>query len=216
MELLNEEVRGEIKRRLEVLPSDVKLVFFKQNLDCPTCEVVESLVRELASLSSRLKLEIHNRATEEEKAKEYGIDKAPALVLEGSAGNRVRFYGLPSGYEFASLLEAIKEASFGITELSEPTKKNLASLKAPIHIQVFVTPHCPYCPSAVRTAHKLALAFPNITADMVEAEEFPELSMKFGVSGVPKIIINETGGFDGARPESAFVSAILETAGAVN
>ncbi len=214
MELLNEEVRSEIKRRLEFLPSEVKLVFFKQNLDCPTCEVVESLLQELASLSSHLRLEIHNRLTEAERAKEYGIDKAPALILEGPAGNRVRFYGLPGGYEFASLLEAINDISVGHADLSNETKKSLSTLKTPIHIQVFVTPHCPYCPSAVRTAHKLATSFPGITADMVEAEEFPELSMKFGVSGVPKIIINEKSGFDGARPESAFVSAILESVSA--
>ncbi|GAH21568.1 unnamed protein product, partial [marine sediment metagenome] len=73
-----------------------------------------------------------------------------------------------------------------------------------LHIQVFVTLTCPYCPPAVQMAHKLALESEYITSDMIESAEFPHLTNKYAVMGVPKVIINEKFGFGGALPESSF------------
>ncbi|MCK4297783.1 MAG: thioredoxin family protein [Candidatus Marinimicrobia bacterium] len=87
----------------------------------------------------------------------------------------------------------------------------IESIDKLIHIQVFVTPKCPYCPSAVRTAHRLALANKNITADMVEATEFPYLSQKYSVRGVQKSVINENWSLEGAVPEQMFVEKINES-----
>ncbi|BAS25993.1 glutaredoxin [Limnochorda pilosa] len=44
---------------------------------------------------------------------------------------------------------------------------------------------------------------------MIEASEFPELSRRYGVYGVPKTIINETEEVEGAVPESVFLEAVL-------
>ena len=209
MALLNDEVRLEIAKRLKELPGAVKLVFFKTDQDCETCDMAEALAREVAGLSDKLTIETYNLGADEAKARDYGVEDAPALVVEGPAGRRVRFLGLPAGYEFASFLESLKDAAAGRADLAPATRQALAGLKNPVHIQVFVTPGCPYCPGAVRTAHKLAVEFPQITSDMVEVEEFPELARSFRVQGVPKVVINEKVEFTGARPESAFAEAVL-------
>jgi predicted DsbA family dithiol-disulfide isomerase len=49
---------------------------------------------------------------------------------------------------------------------------------------------------------------PNIEADMIEAQTFGELSQKYNVSGVPKIIINETHELLGNQPFQAFLDAM--------
>ncbi len=54
----------------------------------------------------------------------------------------------------------------------------------------------------------MAIAFPNVTADVIEATEFPDLSRAYGVTGVPKVIINDRVEFVGAVPEAQFVAAI--------
>ena len=59
-------------------------------------------------------------------------------------------------------------------------------------------------------AHRLALANPNITADMVEATEFPELANKYNVRGVPRVVINDESHFEGALPEEMYVDEILK------
>lgn len=54
----------------------------------------------------------------------------------------------------------------------------------------------------------------NITAEVVEAQEFPELARKHRVSGVPKTVLNDgTGEFVGAQPEAVQVAAVLKAAG---
>jgi glutaredoxin len=89
------------------------------------------------------------------------------------------------------------------------TRSFLADLKKPIHLQVFVTPTCPYCPQAVILAHRMALESENVYADMVEATEFPELAERFQVSGVPQTTINMgAGSVVGAYPEPQLVDEI--------
>ena len=56
----------------------------------------------------------------------------------------------------------------------------------------------------------MAVEFPNVTADVIEASEFPELCQSYGVTGVPKIIINDKVEFVGAVPEQHFVAAIKQ------
>jgi glutaredoxin len=74
---------------------------------------------------------------------------------------------------------------------------------------VFVTPTCPYCPQAVVLAHRMALESPMVQAEMVEAMEFPELSDRYGVSGVPHTTINAgAGNVIGAAPENHLLQEI--------
>ncbi len=89
-------------------------------------------------------------------------------------------------------------------QIDERVKK----IKKDVHIQVFVSLGCPYCPDAVATAHRLALENENIIADMVETSQFPHMAIKYNVSGVPKVIINENHEFTGAQPITAFLDMI--------
>jgi protein-disulfide isomerase len=83
----------------------------------------------------------------------------------------------------------------------------------PVHIQVFVTPTCPYCPQAVFMAHQFAMENPLIRADMVEAIEFPQLANKYRVQGVPRVVFNETVHQEGAAPEPLMLAKLLEAIG---
>ena len=71
---------------------------------------------------------------------EYGVDKIPAIAIVGHKDYGVRYYGIPSGYEFSSLIEAIVDVSRGETELLPATRETLAGFVEPLHFQVFVTP----------------------------------------------------------------------------
>lgn len=59
----------------------------------------------------------------------------------------------------------------------------------------------------------LAMASPKVSADIIEASEFPELAEQYNVYAVPKIVVNETTEFVGAQPESAFVGYVARAAG---
>ena len=147
-----------------------------------------------------------------ERAARLRVDKAPALVVLGGPAHTdygVRFYGIPSGYEFASLLEAIRMVGSDHIELQPATRAFLAELTAPVHLQVFVTPSCPYCPRAVALAHRLAYASPYVTADAVEVTEFPELGERYHVMGVPRTMIDELVSVEGAAPEGMLLAKLV-------
>ena len=132
-----------------------------------------------------------------------------ATVIQAEKDSGIRFYGIPSGYEFTSLLEDIIDVSKGDSGLSEASKALVKEIKQPVHLQVFVTPTCPHCPPAVRLAHKLALENEFVTADMVEATEFPHLAVKYNVRGVPRTMLDDDTAIEGSLPEPAFIKKII-------
>jgi small redox-active disulfide protein 1 len=85
-------------------------------------------------------------------------------------------------------------------------------LSKSVHVQVFVTPTCPYCPKVASLAHQAAVESTHVIADVVEISEFPDLAAQYRVRGVPKIVMNDTVELVGAQPETALVEAILKAA----
>jgi glutaredoxin-like protein len=210
MPLLSPEIVEQVKQELADLTNPVRLVMFTQTFECEYCEETRQLVEEIAALSDQITAEIYNFVTDKEKAEELGVDKIPAIAIIGATDYGVRFYGIPSGYEFVSLLHAIKAVAAGKPDLSQETLDVLAEISEPVHIQVFVTPTCPYCQNAVMLAHQLAVASPQVRGDMVEAMEFPHLAVKYSVMGVPRTVINEATHVEGAVPEPMLVAKLQE------
>ena len=152
MVLLDQQTREQIGQIFEELEAPVDLIFFtrrpsplvlpgQSEQDCPSCADEEQLLTELADLSDKLALEVHEVASEPRAAEEAGIERVPALVVRSAeTPGKVRFFGLPAGYEFSTLITDIADVSRGNVELSEKTRSELAALEEPVHIQVFVTP----------------------------------------------------------------------------
>lgn len=210
MPLLSPEIVEQVKQELTDLTGPVRLLVFTQTFECEYCEETRQLVEEIAALSDQITAEIYNFVTDKEKAEELGVDKIPAIAAIGAEDYGVRFYGIPSGYEFVSLLHAVKVAAAGKSDLSQESLDVLADISEPLHLQVFVTPTCPYCQNAVMLAHQLAVASPLVRGDMVEAMEFPHLAVKYSVMGVPRTVINETTHIEGAVPEQRLVAKLQE------
>lgn len=189
----------------EKLVEPVRLVVFTQEIECQYCRETRQLVEEVAALSDKIEVEVYNFITDAEKVQEYGVDKIPAIAILGARDYGVRYYGIPSGYEFTSIVEDIISVSERDSGLAAETREAIAQLTEPVHIQVFVTPTCPYCPGVVRLAHQMAIESNLIRADMVEAIEFPHLSHKYDVYGVPRSVINETVHIEGAVSEPMFL-----------
>lgn len=215
MAMLKKDIQAQVQKEFARLDAPVKLVVFTQSFECQYCTETRALIEEVAELAPQLSVEIYDLVTDKALAEEYGIDKIPAVALvRGGEVERdygIRFYGIPSGYEFSTLIQDIVMVSSGDSGLSEQTKAQLAKLEEPVHLQVFVTPTCPYCPPAVHLAHQLAMASDKVKADMVEAIEFPHLSNKYDVMGVPRTVINETEFLEGAAPEAMLMARIMES-----
>ncbi len=213
--LLNEDIQTQVEKALENMEKQVDILFFGTREECEYCGDTLQLVGEVAGLSDKLGFAVYDIADNPAVAREYNIDKTPGLVIAGRDADRlldygVRFAGIPSGHEFSSFIEALILVSGRDSRLSGETRRQLHEIKEPVLLQVFVTPTCPYCPRAVVTAYQMALESEMVQAEMVEAMEFPELSQRFGVSGVPQTTINSGAGtVVGAVPEQQLLTEIL-------
>jgi len=215
MGLISTSDQERLREDLAVMTRPVVLLFFTQALDCETCLQTRQILDELPQLSDKIRIEEVNFILEGDKAARYGIDRVPAIVViggeESSAepGANIRFLGTPAGYEFLSLIHAVKLVGGGPVALSEESRARVAMVDQPLTLHVFTTPTCPHCPRAVTLAHEMAWANPKITAYAVEATEFPDLARRYHVSGVPKTIVNDQVEILGAIPEEAFIEQAL-------
>ncbi|HSF05301.1 MAG TPA: hypothetical protein VLG10_05870 [Methylomirabilota bacterium] len=141
MAILTSQNEQEIRKVFGQLKDPVTLIVFSQSLAAADlCAQNEQLVREVAALSDKLGTEVLNLAIDRGRAERYGVDQVPAIVVEGARDYGLRFYGVPLGYEFSNLIDAIVVASTGEPALAEATKTALAGLTSDIDIKVFSTP----------------------------------------------------------------------------
>lgn len=151
--ILSAEDSAEVKKMLdEALTGDVSVDLHtkKSSLVLPgeseatekTGPVAEQLLSELASLSTKIKLTVHDAAVDPEPARAAGVEGLdPVLVFRGPAvKGTLRYLGLPAGYEFRTLIDTLVAVSRGESGLSEPARTAIAKVAKPVHVQVFVTP----------------------------------------------------------------------------
>ncbi len=217
--LIQDQQKAQLKRTFRKdLKADVELRLFTQRpspitvpgRECKYCVQTQQMLEELAALSPKLQLEIIDIFAQPELAKDEEILRVPALAFGPKGKAKLRFFGIPMGYQLSVIVENIKTISRGVSPLSMATRKGLRGMNQPVHIQVFVTPTDTECPPVARLAHALALENENITADVIEVEEFPALVQRYGIRSVPMTIVNEITQIAGLTSEQEYVEKILQ------
>lgn len=206
--ILSQTEKESLKKKFTGIVNDIDLIVFTQEMECQFCKQTRELVLELGSLSPEIKTKVFDLVNDQEEARKYNIKKIPAIVIAGKSDYGVRYYGVPAGYELSVLVDDMIDISKGTTSMPEVIKKKLTEIKKPVHIQVFVSPTCPYCPKAARMAHQFAIENEFIRSDVVEMVEFPYLAQKYSVMSVPHIVINEDTSFVGVQPPEIFIEQI--------
>ena len=140
MGYLNQKIKDDLAAAFKDLKQSVTLKFFSQEMECRFCKETRELLEELSAIADKVKVEVHDFVREAGLASELGIARIPAIAVGGEKDHGIRFYGIPSGYEFTSLIEDIVDVSRGTTGLSDKTLQILKAVKEPVHIQVFSTP----------------------------------------------------------------------------
>ena len=206
--VLQESDKETIRKKFVGLADNVGLIVFSQESECQFCKETREMVLELGTLSEKIKVKVYDFVLNGDEAMNYKIKNIPAIAIVGKIDYGIRYYGVPAGYELAALIDTIIDVSKGKTSLSDALKTKLAEIKKPVHLQVFVSPTCPYCPKAARIAHQFAIENENIRSDVIELVEFPYLAQRYSVMSVPHIVINNDTSFLGAQPPEVFIEQI--------
>jgi glutaredoxin-like protein len=212
MALFNEETKKQLEDIFKGLKKQVNIALFTDESNCDSCNDTTEFMSEVEGLSTKISLQQFDVKKDGEKANLYGVVKAPTIVLldEDKKDYGVVFSGIPAGHEINSFIAGLMEVSGSGEELPAEMKVKLETLDKPVKIKVFVTLSCPHCSGAVSKAHKLAYENTNIEAEMIECGTFPELANQYNVSGVPKIVFNDTEELVGNQPFEQFIEAVLK------
>jgi thiol-disulfide isomerase/thioredoxin len=162
MALLSSADQEKLRDAFKEMTRSVRVLFFTQTFGCETCAQTRQILDELPALSApsvpsvpsgtpgpasspaKISIEEVNLVLDQDKAKQYGIDRAPAIALlyddPDAKDSRIRFLGAPSGYEFVSLIQAVLLVGGRDSTLTETSRQRLAAVDRPITMQVFTTP----------------------------------------------------------------------------
>lgn len=209
-QLLNEDLQNQIREFLSNMDKQVTFVLFTKEKDCETCEQTRMLLHEISELSEKITFVEKDLIKDNKEAEKYSVTLAPSFVILDHEGKYqgVKFNGIPAGHEINSFLSAVIDMSGVAFGFDETIIKRINSIKKPVNIKVFVTLSCPHCPGAVSNAHRLAMLNENIESEMIEAQTFYDLSKKYKVSGVPKIVINEKYELIGNQPIEEYLNQL--------
>jgi glutaredoxin-like protein len=207
MALLDEDNRRRLREIfIRDLKNPVDIIVFTDEADCRFCKETLQIAQEISGLNPDILVKHYPYERSMSEAEKYRLKLFPATIIASPEKDYgIRFFGIPSGYEFETYVKDILMVSNGRTMLRDSTKDFIKSLKEPLNIKVFVTPTCPYCPTMVFYAHQFAFESDMITGEMIEAMEFPELAEKYNVTGVPKLIVNDAHELVGMRSEKQLV-----------
>ena len=213
--VLNDQIIRQIQEAFAEVKEPVEVLLFGSKDNCDYCNETKQLLEEVTALNDKLALSVYDIQEHADVAGKFNVTNAPGIVIAAKDNAEVKnlgiqFSGIPSGHEFSTLINDIIIVSRRESGLDAKTREFLKNLDKPLHLQVFVTPTCPYCPRAVLLAHQMAMENPQmITAEGVEATEFPELANRFNVRGVPQTVINSgAGSVVGAVPEQNLLAEI--------
>lgn len=214
--VLDEQITRQIQQAFDDIQEPVQVLLFGSKENCDYCNETQQLLEEVTALSDKVALSVYDVNEDQEIASRFNVINAPGIIIAARDDTDVKnqgiqFSGIPSGHEFSTLINDILMVSRRDSGLDAKTREYLQKLDKPLHLQVFVTPTCPYCPRAVLLAHQMAMENPMmIRAEGVEATEFPELANRFNVRGVPQTVINSgAGSVVGAVPEQNLMAEIM-------
>jgi alkyl hydroperoxide reductase subunit AhpF len=140
--MLKEKDKAYVAKTLAGMKDEVRLVLFSRDGgSCEYCAEAEGMLGDIAAADPRVKVEVLSLKKDAARAKELGIDRVPGIAILGRTDFGLRYFGLPSGYDFIPFVETIRSAGNADPELAGETVAALQKLQKPVQLTVFVTQH---------------------------------------------------------------------------
>jgi glutaredoxin-like protein len=207
---LSEAEKSIMQRKLGLMKDEVTILIFAET-DALSMELLD-FAHMIESFSPRVKLDVQNPdGGKNAKMRNVHVGRWPMLLLVKGEFNRIRYYGIPLGYETSAFADALVELSSSTTPLSPKAKTTLSTLRRKANIKVFVLPTCPFCPTVARHAYRGAIESQKVTAEIIDSQMFPDIATHHAVMGVPKIVLNDNLDITGAITDVEFFDKLRES-----
>ncbi|HIP66279.1 MAG TPA: glutaredoxin [Pyrodictium sp.] len=210
---IDRETREAIREALQDMRDPVDIHVFIDD-DCITCKETLKLVKVLKeeAPNNLIRVHLHHRQIDEEVFRKHGVERVPSLTLLDGV---IKYVGTPAGEEIRGLIETIIRISQKDSGLDDTTIAKIKDLREGVHVEVIVTPQCPYCPYASLLVNMFAFEAwragnRTFIAETVEAFENPDIADRYNVTNVPAIAVNGILIFVGVPYEEDLVERIYD------
>lgn len=209
--MLSEDDRNALKKKFAMrMKDDVTLVLFVDGRSPVSKDLVE-FSQLIAEFSPKMRVEVEDsEGGRNQRMRDMKVEHTPCMVPVKGDFSRLRYFGVPEGYEMPAVTDAIVELSGSPYPLSPKAEAALSAVKRKANIKVFVLHTCPFCPSVVRHAYRAAMGSPKVTAEIIDSSVFTDLAVRHSVMGVPKIVLNDSTDVTGAVQEVQFFEKLRE------
>ena len=205
--ILPEETKKVLKDAFGELKEKVLLEVFTKDEEGDQFDAFTSeFLKGISGLTDKIETSFYKLSSA--KAKQRDITRSPTILF-GPEKYRISYVGAPVGEEARTLIMSIMLISNQSTSLSDAALKRLYELKEPRHIQVFVSPTCPYCPQQAINAVSAAVAMPElVSAEIIEMYENKDYMDKYHIITVPFTAINDIPIGTGVKVPEVFVEEL--------
>ncbi len=209
--MFSESDRAALEKRFSSMAYPVTLLVFAD--DGLISKGLTELAIALAATSpDKLKVDVQGAdGGRNPRMRELKLDHWPVLLPTKADFSRIRYYGVPAGYEIAPIVEGLVELSASRTGISPKAREALSTVRRKANIKVFVLPTCHFCPIVAKHAYRAAIESRNVSVDVIDTQMFPDLATRHAVMGVPKVILNDNLDITGAMGEVEFFEKLRDS-----
>lgn len=210
--MISEADRGALERKFSLgMKDEVTIELFVDGGTVLSKQLSE-LANALSGLNDKIKVSVREAQDgKDQRFKDLRLEHWPVMILTKGDSSRIRYYGLPIGYELPAITDAIVELSMARTPLSPKARSMLSTVRRKANIKVFVLTTCPFCPTVARHAFRAAIESPRVTSEVIDSQMFPDLAARHSVMGVPKIILNDNLDITGAVTDVEFFDKLRDS-----
>ncbi|MEI2467540.1 alkyl hydroperoxide reductase subunit F, partial [Niallia taxi] len=175
--LLDGEIKAQLEQYLQLMEGDV-LLKVSAGTDKVSSDML-SLVDELATMSSRIKVE----NTTLERTPSFSVNR----IGEDTG---VIFAGIPLGHEFTSLVLALLQVSGRAPKVDQSLLDQIKNIKGEYHFESYISLTCHNCPDVVQALNVMSIFNPQISHTMIDGGAFKEEVESKDIMAVPTVFVN--------------------------
>ncbi len=211
--MLKESTLQIIRDSLAGMRNPVRLVLFTSDTGCEACPDTVATARAIKAASPKIALEVYHITMDRDKVAEYAIKRVPSVVVQSTVRRSVTFSGAMEGISLIMLLDAIKGVAENRKWFPERIASALTLLRQEVHVQVFLENDCTLCKPVAETAMGLALTNRMVNAEILVADDFPDLLSRYRIKILPYLLFGETLSHGGHASESEFLEMLFQAQG---
>ncbi len=202
-----------IRDSLTEMRTPVRLVLFTKDTECDACPDAVATAKAIKAASPKIALETYDFTMDRDKTEEYAIKRVPSMVVQSTVRRSVTFSGAVEGIPLLMLLDAINGVATNRKWFPDRIASTLTLLRQEVHVQVFLESDCTLCKPVAETAMGLALTNRMVNADLIAADDFPDLVAKHRIKVLPYILFGTTLSHEGHATESEFLEMLFQAQG---